>query len=164
VESIGESVRAVMFGLLGTAIVQGVLAGAGLAVAGVPSPAALGAATALFSFLPGGGSAISLVAAAWLALSGRWLAGLLLAAWALLVVSSMDNLLRPLLISERGRIPFMLVFLGVLGGLAAFGVLGIFIGPVVLSVGFALTTEFSRLGEDEPAPAPGPAPPGAPRA
>jgi predicted PurR-regulated permease PerM len=143
-ESIGASVRAVMFGLLGTALVQGILAGAGLAVAGVPSPVALGATTALLSVLPGGGGAITLVAAAWLAVSGRWVAGLLLALWAMLVVSSMDNLLRPMLISERGRIPFLVVFLGVLGGLAAFGLIGVFLGPVILSVGFALLVEFSR--------------------
>jgi predicted PurR-regulated permease PerM len=56
----------------------------------------------------------------------------------------MDNLLRPMLISERGRIPFLVVFLGVLGGLAAFGLVGVFLGPVVVSVGFALVVEFSR--------------------
>jgi predicted PurR-regulated permease PerM len=143
-EGIGASVRAVMFGLLGTALAQGVLAGGGMAVAGVPSPVALGAATALISVLPGGGGAITLAAAAWLAFSGRWLAALLLALWAVVVVSSMDNLLRPMLISERGRIPFLVVFLGVLGGLAAFGLVGVFLGPVVVSVGFALVVEFSR--------------------
>lgn len=150
-ESIGASVQAVMFGLIGTALAQGLLAGAGLAVAGVPSPVALGAATALLSVLPGGGGAITLMAAGWLAISGRWIAALLLALWAMLVVSSMDNLLRPVLISERGRIPFLVVFLGVLGGIAALGLIGVFLGPVILSVGFALLVEFSRtpLGSSE---------------
>jgi predicted PurR-regulated permease PerM len=144
-ESIGEAVHAVFFGLLGTALAQGVLAGAGLAVAGVPSPVALGTATALLSVLPGGGSAVTLVAAVWLALSGRVVAGVALAVWSLLVVSSMDNLLRPLLISGRAQIPFLVVFLGVLGGLAGFGLVGAFVGPVILSVAFALVSEFSRL-------------------
>ncbi len=143
-ESIGDAVRAVLFGLLGTALAQGLLAGAALAVAGVPSPVALGTATALISVLPGGGGAITLTAAAWLAFSGRVVAGVALALWSLLVVSSMDNVLRPLLISGRGRIPFLLVFLGVLGGLAAFGLVGAFIGPVILSVAFTLLVEFSR--------------------
>lgn len=116
IESIGESVRAVLFGLLGTALAQGVLAGLGLAVAGVPSPVVLGAATAVLAILPGGGGAITLASAVWLVLGDRWMAGIGLALWSLLVVSSVDNLLRPILISERGRIPFLLVFLGVLGG------------------------------------------------
>jgi len=149
-ESVGDSVRAVIFGLLGTALVQGILTGIGLAVAGVSSPVALGAVAALISVLPGGAGAVSVAAAAWLALSGRWIAAAGLALWGLLVVGSMDNLLRPLLISERGRIPFLVVFVGIIGGLASFGLIGIFLGPVVLSVSFALTTEFSRLAPDSP--------------
>jgi predicted PurR-regulated permease PerM len=145
VESVGDAVSAVMFGLLGTAMTQGVLAGIGLAVAGVPSPVALGAATALLSVVPFGGGILTLSAAAWLAFEGRWLAALALALWSLLVVSSMDNVLRPLLISGRARIPFLLVFLGVLGGLAGFGLIGAFVGPVILSVLFALLVEFSRI-------------------
>ncbi len=144
-ERIGASVRAVVFGLLGTALVQGMLAGSGLAVAGLPSPVALGAATSLLSVVPAGGSAISLLCALWLVFEGRILAAILLALWALLVVSSVDNVLRPLLISGRGGIPFLLVFLGVLGGLAAFGVIGLILGPVVLSVAFSLLAEFSQL-------------------
>jgi predicted PurR-regulated permease PerM len=146
VESIGESVRAVMYGLTGTAIAQGVLAGIGLAFAGVPSPVALGTATALTAVLPGGGSAITLAAAAWLAMGGRYWAAGFLAAWGLLVVSTLDNFLRPILISGRAPIPFLVVFLGILGGLSAFGVIGIFLGPVLLSVAFTLLNEFSRSG------------------
>lgn len=145
-ESIGESVRAVMFGLTGTAIVQGLLAGIGMAVASVPSPVALGTATALTAVLPFGGSAITLLAAAWLAANGRYFATVALAAWGIVVVSSLDNVLRPLLISGRAPIPFLVVFLGILGGLSAFGVIGIFLGPVLLSVAFTLLNEFARSG------------------
>jgi predicted PurR-regulated permease PerM len=148
IERIGEAVRAVVFGLLGTAIVQGFLAGVGLAVAGVPRAVVLGTATALLSFLPGGGGAISLAAAVWLALQGRILAAILLAGWSLLVVSSVDNVLRPILISGRGRIPFLLVFFGALGGLASFGLIGVFLGPVLLSVSFTLVTEFARTSAE----------------
>jgi len=143
-ESIGESVRAVMFGLLGTALVQGVLTGIGLAVAGVPRPVVFGTLAFVISVLPGGGGAVTLGAAAWLGLQGRLAPAIALALFGVLVVSSMDNLLRPLLISERGRIPFLLVFLGVLGGLSAFGLVGAFLGPVVLSVAFTLLVEFAR--------------------
>jgi predicted PurR-regulated permease PerM len=146
VESIGESVRAVMFGLTGTAMIQGLLAGIGMAVANVPSPVALGTATALTAILPFGGSAVTLFASAWLAANGRWFAAVALAAWGLLVVSSLDNVLRPLLISGRAPIPFVVVFLGILGGLSAFGVIGIFLGPVLLSVAFTLLQQFAETG------------------
>ena len=144
VERIGNSVRAVVFGLVGTALVQGVLAGIGLALAGVPSAVALGAATVFTSFLPGGGGAITLISAVWIGFEGRILAGVLLGLYSLLIVSSVDNILRPLLISERSDIPFLMVFFGVLGGLATFGLIGLFIGPVLLSVSFAMLAEFAR--------------------
>lgn len=146
VESIGDSVSAVMFGLTGTAIAQGILAGIGLGVAGVPSPVALGTATALTAILPFGGSAITLGAAVWLASDERYLAAVLLSAWGVLVVSSLDNVLRPILIAGRVPIPFLLIFLGILGGLNSFGVIGIFLGPVLLSVAYTLLKEFARAG------------------
>jgi predicted PurR-regulated permease PerM len=150
VESIGDSVRAVMYGLAGTAVAQGIFAGVGMAVLGVPSPVALGTATSLTAVFPGGGSAITLAAAVWLFFEGRYWAALGLAAWGVLVVASLDNFLRPLLISGRAPIPFLVVFLGILGGLSAFGVVGIFLGPVLLSVAFTLLTEFARAGDREP--------------
>lgn len=148
VESIGESVRAVMFGVTGTALAQGTAAGIGMAVAGVPSPVFFGAMTALTAILPGGGSSISLAAAAWLAFGGRWGAGLALALWTVVVVGMMDNVLRPLLISGRAPIPFLVVFLGILGGLLAFGAIGVFLGPVLLSVAFTLLYEFARIARE----------------
>jgi predicted PurR-regulated permease PerM len=150
-ERIGASLRAVTFGLLGTAFAQGLLAGAGLAVAGVPQPVALGAATAFLSFLPFGAGAVPLGAAAWLGVTGQVGAAIGLALWSILVVSSMDNLLRPVLISGAGRIPFLLVFFGVIGGLGAFGLIGLFLGPVLLSVVFTLVAEFARQRSEEPA-------------
>jgi predicted PurR-regulated permease PerM len=146
VESIGESVRAVMYGLTGTAVAQGVFAGIGLAIAGVPSPVALGTATALTAVLPGGGSAITLAASLWLLTGGRYWAAAALTAWGILVVGTLDNFLRPILISGQVPIPFLLVFLGILGGLSAFGAIGIFLGPVLLSVAFTLLNEFARPG------------------
>ena len=146
VESIGESVRAVMYGLAGTALAQGVFAGIGMAIAGVPSPVALGTATALTAVLPGGGSAITLGASVWLLAGGRYWAAAALAAWGVLVVGTLDNFLRPILISGQVPIPFLLVFLGILGGLSAFGAIGIFLGPVLLSVAFTLLNEFARAG------------------
>lgn len=163
VDRLGTSIRAVVFGLLGTALVQGVLAGIGFAVAGTGVPVALGALTAVISFVPGGTVLVWLPAAAWLAFSGERLAAIGLALWGSLVVSTADNWLRPLLISGTARIPFLLVFFGVLGGLSAFGVLGLFLGPVLLSASFTLLAEFvaapapqGGVGKDpKPAPEPG---------
>lgn len=154
-EQIGASIRGVVFGLLGTAIVQGVLAGAAFTVAGVPSPVALGVMTAAFSLVPAGPTLLGLVVAAGLLLEGRIATGVGVGLWMLLVVASVDNVLRPLLISGPTRIPFLLVFLGVLGGLGWLGLLGIFVGPVLLSVAFTLLTgigEPRTSGSGEPAP------------
>ncbi len=147
VDRLGASIRAVVFGLIGTAIVQGTLAGIGFAVAGVGVPVALGALTALASFIPVGTALVWIPAAAWLFLSGEKLPALGLSLWGGLIVSTADNWLRPLLISGTTQIPFLLVFFGVLGGLSAFGVLGLFLGPVLLSVSFTLLAEFTRPAE-----------------
>lgn len=144
-EHVGGVVRAVVFGLIGTAIVQGVIAGIGFALFGVPSPVALGAITFVASFIPAGPMILWLGAALWLLVAGSPYAAAGMAAYGLLLISSIDNVLRPVLISG-GQVPihFLVVFFGVLGGLAAFGMLGLFLGPVLLSVTFALVVEFSR--------------------
>ncbi len=149
VEHVGAVVRAVVFGLLGTAIVQGILAGVGFQIFGVPSPVALGALTFVGSFVPAGPMLIWVGAAIWLYVQGATGAAIGMAIYGLVLISSIDNVLRPMLISGSGtaRVPFLLVFFGVLGGLASFGMLGLFLGPVVLSVTFALAAEFARRGE-----------------
>ena len=149
---VGGVVRAVVFGLLGTAIVQGILAGIGLAIFGVPSPVALGALTAVSSFIPAGPPLIWGGAAIWLFFQDQLLAAVGMAVWGALLVSSVDNVLRPLLISRGGStipIPFLVVFFGVLGGVAAFGLLGLFLGPVLLAVTFTLIADYpEREPED----------------
>jgi len=144
-EHVGSVVRAVVFGLLGTALVQGVVAGVGFALFGVPSPVALGVLTSAASFVPMGPLLLWGSAAAWLFAGGHTAAALGMAVYGAALISSIDNVLRPLLISGGAtRIPFLLVFFGVLGGLSAFGLLGLFVGPVLLSVTFALVAEFSE--------------------
>jgi predicted PurR-regulated permease PerM len=147
-EHVGGVVRAVVFGLIGTAIVQGVLAGIGFALFGVPSPVALGALTFVGSFIPAGPMLLWIGAAVWLLVSGNVPAAIGMAVYGLLLISSIDNVLRPLLISG-GQVPihFLVVFFGVLGGLASFGMLGLFLGPVLLSVTVALVVEFARRNE-----------------
>jgi predicted PurR-regulated permease PerM len=144
-EYVGSVVRAVVFGLLGTAIAQGMIAGIGFALFGVPSPVALGALTSVGSFVPLGPVLIWGGAALWLFLSGHLGAAFGMALWGAGLVSTIDNVLRPILISGGAtRIPFLLVFFGVLGGLLSFGMLGLFLGPVLLAVAFALVADFAR--------------------
>jgi predicted PurR-regulated permease PerM len=162
VDEIGAVVRAVVFGLLGTAVAQGAIAAIGFAIFGVPSPALLGMVTALASFLPFGPTLVWLAAVVGLVLGGETGAAIGMAIWGALLVSTVDNVLRPLLISGPTQIPFLLVLLGVLGGLSTFGLLGLFVGPVVLSVAFALLAEFGKRPDLSPASAARAAPPPTP--
>jgi predicted PurR-regulated permease PerM len=124
--------------------VQGLIAGIGYAIFGVPSPVALGALTFVASFVPAGPALLWAGASIWLLLGGDTGAAIGMAVYGLLLVSSIDNVLRPLLISGPTQIPFLLVLFGVLGGLSTLGLLGLFVGPVVLSVAFALLAEFGK--------------------
>jgi len=125
------------------------VAGVGFALFGVPSPVALGALTFVASFIPAGPALLWAGAAIWLLVGGHTTAAIGIAVYGLLLISSIDNVLRPVLISG-GQVPihFLVVFFGVLGGLAAFGMLGLFLGPVLLSVTFALATQFARQTEE----------------
>lgn len=130
--------RAIVVGTGVTALMQGVLIGIGFTIAGLPSPVVFGVLTALFSMLPVGGSAFVWgPGAIWLIIDGRWGFGLFLLVWGLLV-SGLDNVVRPMLISGRARISALAVFIGVLGGIPAFGSIGLIAGPVVLSLALAL--------------------------
>jgi predicted PurR-regulated permease PerM len=148
-DDVGGVVRAVVFGLLGTALVQGLVAGIGFALFGVPSPVALGALTVLGSFVPMGPVVLWGGGAVWLFFAAhRTSAAIGMLLYGALGVSSIDNVLRPLLISRSPtRIHFLVILFGVLGGLTAFGLLGLFLGPVLLSVTIALALEFGRRGE-----------------
>jgi predicted PurR-regulated permease PerM len=133
-EAVGATVKAVMYGLLLTALAQGGLAGIGYWFAGIGAPIMLGAVTALVALLPFGTPLVWGSLGLWLLLTGHLWAGVGLLAWGTLVVSSIDNLIRPLVISSATQVPFLLVLLGVLGGAAAFGLVGLILGPVILGV------------------------------
>lgn len=141
-EAIGNTVKAVVYGLLLAALAQGLLAGLGYAVAGLDAPVFLGALTTLCALIPFVVPLIWGSASLWLLLSGKTVAAIGLFAWGALAVSWIDNVVRPLVISGATRIPFLLVMFGVLGGLAAFGLIGLFIGPVILAVAMAIWREW----------------------
>lgn len=140
--AIGTTTQAVVYGLVLTALAQGLLAGLGYWAAGVPAPVLLGAATAAIAMIPFGPPLIWVPAGVWLLLNEQLLAGIGLLLWGALVVSWIDNLVRPLVISSATRVPFLLVMFGVLGGIAAFGLIGLFLGPVIVAVLLAVWREW----------------------
>jgi predicted PurR-regulated permease PerM len=148
-EIVGATVRGVCYGVLLTALAQGLLAGLGFWATGVRGAVLLGVLTGILALVPFGPPLVWAPAGLWvLATESVW-KGLALLGWGLVVVSGVDNVLRPYFIGGATRIPFLLVFFGVLGGLAAFGLLGLFIGPTVLAVLLVLWREWAA--EPEPA-------------
>ncbi len=146
----GRTVRGTVIGILGTAILQGFLTAFGLALAGVPRPVLLGAAAAFLAVLPIGAPLVWIPAGLWLLAIGRTASGIFLLAYGTLIVSGADHVMRPYFISRGARLPFLLTVLGVLGGVLAFGALGIFLGPTLLGVGYSLVLEFARpIGVDD---------------
>jgi predicted PurR-regulated permease PerM len=139
----GDTVRGVIFGILGTAIAQAVIAGVGFWIANVPGAVLLSVLTFLFAVLPFGPPIIWVPASLWLFAQGKPGYGLFMALWGLLAISSVDNFLRPYLISQGNNMPYALVFCGVIGGALAFGLVGIFLGPTLLAVAFRLVDEWS---------------------
>lgn len=141
-QSIGQTTRAVVYALVLAAIVQGIFAGIGYWIVDIGPPVLLGAVTALVALIPFGAPLIWGSLTTWLLLTGRISEGVTLLVWGLLVVSWVDNIVRPLVISNATRMPFLLVVFGVLGGVLAFGLVGLFIGPVVLAVALAIWREW----------------------
>ena len=144
------TVSGVIYGILGTGLAQGVLAAIGFAIAGVPGAILLGVATFFLSVVPVGPPLVWGGAAIWLFQQGApgWAA--FVVAWGFFLVSTVDNVIKPFIISRGANLPFAIVLLGVLGGVLAFGVIGAFLGPTLLAVGYRLATEWTAV---EPAPA-----------
>ncbi|MGQ9649188.1 MAG: AI-2E family transporter [Phycisphaerae bacterium] len=134
VEVAVKTVRGVVYGILGTALAQSVIAGIGFLIAGVPGAALLALLTFFLSVVPMGPPLVWIPVAIWLFWKGSVGWGVFMVCWGLLV-SSVDNVIKPVIISQGSRMPFVLVLLGVLGGAIAFGFIGVFLGPVLLVVG-----------------------------
>ncbi|MBI4490262.1 MAG: AI-2E family transporter [Deltaproteobacteria bacterium] len=138
-ENMVDSLFAVIHGCLIVAIVQGLLAGLAYWVLGVPFAILLAAATAFAALLPIGGSTlISIPASLYLFFQGAYVKGVILLAWSLGIVGTIDNLLKPLLIGNRLRLPVLFLFFSILGGLSLFGALGLILGPVLFALLAAL--------------------------
>jgi predicted PurR-regulated permease PerM len=138
-----STVRGVVYGILGSLLAQGILAGVGFLVAGVPGAFLLGFLTLFLALIPGGPALLWLPASLWLYQQGATGWAIFLALWGLLVVSTADNIVKPYFIGRGSDLPFILVLLGVLGGAIAFGVIGIFLGPTLLAVGYTVVRDWA---------------------
>jgi predicted PurR-regulated permease PerM len=133
-----HTVLSVTVGILGTALAQAMVAILGFAIAGVPNPLLLGAATFVLSMVPVGPPLIWGGAAVWLYRDGEAGMAVFMALYGLLCISAIDNVIKPLLISRGAHLPFVVTLLGVLGGLYAFGLIGLFLGPTLLALALNL--------------------------
>lgn len=149
IDSVGTTTRAVVYGIGLTALAQALLAGIGYYFAGAPSPILLTIVTFIIALIPFGTPFAWGAVAIWLLSQGQTPEGIGLALWGVLVISWVDNLIRPIVISGATKIPFIIIFIGVLGGLTAFGFVGLFIGPVVLAIGLAVWREWISQHKNE---------------
>jgi len=146
-ELAGATIRAVVYGVLGTALLQGVVAAIGFAIARVPGSVSLGFVTFVMSFIPAGPLIVAAPAAFWLYRQGSIAWAVFMIAWGLMV-GMLDNVVKPLLISRGGSTPMILVMLGVLGGALAFGVIGMFLGPTLVALGYNLFEQWAVSAGD----------------
>jgi predicted PurR-regulated permease PerM len=150
ISTISDTTRAVVYGVGLTAIAQSMLAGVSYFVAGVPNPMVLTIVTFLLALIPFGPPVAYTSVSLWLFSQGQTIEAIGVMAWGVCIVSTADNVIRPLVISGATQIPFLLIMFGVLGGLASFGMVGLFIGPVILAVLLAIWREWLHETQPEP--------------
>jgi predicted PurR-regulated permease PerM len=149
VDLAGGAIRGVALGVGGTALAQALLGGVGMAMAGVPFAGLLTALMFMLCIAQIGPIPVLLPAALWLLWDGSTGWAIFIAVVAV-VVTTLDNVLRPLLIRMGADLPLLLIFCGVIGGLLAFGLVGIFVGPLVLAVAYTLMEDWIADGEAPP--------------
>ena len=143
---IAGTVQRVVNGVIGTAAAQAILALIGFLIVGVPGAVALAILTFGLSLIPMGPPLLWLPISGWLAYHGNYGLAIFLIAWGTFVVSGVDNILKPYLISRGGNLPLVVVLFGVFGGLLAFGFMGLFLGPVLLAVAYSLIDDWIAHG------------------
>ncbi|MFF3702670.1 MULTISPECIES: AI-2E family transporter [Pseudomonas] len=147
---VAGTVQRVVNGVIGTAAAQALLALIGFLIAGVPGALVLGLVTFLLSLIPMGPPLAWVPATAWLAWQGQYGMAVFLGIWGTFIISGVDNVLKPYLISRGGNLPLVIVLLGVFGGLLAFGFIGLFIGPTLLAVAYSLLLDWTRSEPQHP--------------
>lgn len=145
-----NTIRGVVYGILGTALVQAVCMGIGLFIAGVPGASLLTLLTFFCSIIPVVGTGlISIPSAIWLYHQGSIGWAIFVLAWGF-GVGALDNVVKPWLISQGSDLPFLLIFFGIIGGIAIFGFIGVFLGPTLLAVGYRITDEWLSTVPETP--------------
>lgn len=144
-----NAVKGVVYGLLGTALAQAVVAFIGFAIAGVPGALLLGALTFILSLVPMGPVLVWGGAAAWLYFTDQVGWAIFMLAYGVLVISSVDNVVKPILMSRAGGLSMLVIVLGVFGGAVAFGFIGLFVGPALLAIGWNLLKVWLEPSEQE---------------
>jgi Ca2+-transporting ATPase len=144
-QTAGDTTRAVVYGLMLAALSQGCVAGMGYFVAGVKTPLLLAILTALLALIPMGATLVWFPTALMLIVTNQLWAGFGLLAWGFFAISTIDNIIRPLVICGASKVPFLVVMFGVFGGLSTFGTIGLFLGPVILSILLAVWKNFISL-------------------
>lgn len=161
-DNLSRVLTACVVGILGTCLIQGLLGGIGFWIAGLASPVLFGSLMAIAALVPFVGTALFwLPGAIYLLLAGKIAKGIFLLAWGVIVVSSSDNVVRPLLIGGKANLPFSLMALGAIGGFASFGLLGVVIGPLLLSLALLLFSMFRARAHSSAESGPAEDPPGA---
>jgi len=153
-EIVGGTINGVMYGIVGTGLAQGLAGVIGFLIAGVPGALMLGFVTAILSIVPAGPPLIWISATIWLIFQDRIGWAVFMALWGFFVISGIDNVVKPWLISRGASLPFVLVLLGVFGGILAFGFVGIFLGPTLLAVGFRFVRRWAAPQDGTAPPAP----------
>jgi predicted PurR-regulated permease PerM len=145
---ISGTVQRVVNGVIGTAVAQGLVAMIGFWIAGVPGAVMLGVLTFFLSFLPAAPPLVWLPAIGWLVFKEEYGFAAFMGFWGVFIISGVDNVLKPYLISRGGTLPLVIVLIGVMGGLFAFGFMGLFIGPTLLAIMFSLITDWTAPKDD----------------
>src|SRR5690606_14106224 len=149
IDSVGTTTRAVVYGIGLTALAQALLAGIGYYFAGAPSPILLTIVTFIIALIPFGTPFVWGAVSIWLLSQGHTVEGIGLALWGILVISWVDNLIRPIVISGATKIPFIIIFIGILVDLTCFSFVGLFIGHVVWAIGLAIWREWISQHKNE---------------
>ena len=138
-----DTTKSVVYGIIGTAVIQAGLQTIGFFIAGIPGALVFGFLTFFLSLVPMGPPLVWIPATIWLFYNKSVAWGIFMGIWGMFVVSGVDNIVKPYLISRGGNLPFILILLGVLGGVIAFGFIGVFLGPTLLALGYSLISEWT---------------------
>lgn len=145
-QDLDKLIKAIFYGIFLTSLIQSLIATLGFAIFKIPAPLFFGTLVFIFSFIPIGGSSIVWIPLSfYLILTGNIKSGIVLFLWCLLFVSTLDNFIRPLLVSRKFKVSTLFIFISILGGISSFGAQGIFYGPITLFLIYKIIENFQEI-------------------